>query len=700
MLLPHQLGAAGVADRFRLEVRTLTELEHPAILPVFQAGEHQGLPFFTMKLATGGTLAQRKRKYAGDWRAIADLMARLADAVQFAHDHGVLHRDLKPGNILFDDQDRPYVSDFGLAKLISEDSDLTHSSHFLGTPLYIAPEVASKSAREATTASDVYSLGAILYELLAGRPPFEAEGVPALLKKIAEEEPPKFSTQSHASSKEKADSERITSANINSSPSTTPVPRDLEVICFKCLNKEPSRRYTASRELAQDLCRWLEGRPILARPISPAEHVWRWAVRNPMLATLSALLVVTLLGGGLALGRANFRLKQAVTRAETARAEALANLHAELLSQARAQRGNGYGTNAATTLNLLSRAAKLQPTLETRNEAVAALASGAGTEPVLRELAASLSRPQFPCTFDISPDDSLLLIGTMDSVQLVDARSGRELWTTLITSFPWNYVGFHPDGKSLLYSSKGTGIIRREFRRQRNSDGAVVTEVGEATHIGPDHDSTLQSIQTDGKTWVIALDRDPLYIVRMDVWPDGQPERARTIASGERMTALALSPDGRWAASTTLPGTDVRLWNAISGQNIGILGAEGATLRQFTPDGRWLVVRTTGEFRLWEVGSWKQGPTWPVPPGSHAMARISFSPDGRLLALPQTSQQFQLIALQTFSELATLPAPKQIHDAVWSHDGQRLYLLAVDNHVFEWNFPSLHRQLSRLSLDW
>src|SRR5262249_52388547 len=130
MLLPHQLGAAGVAERFRLEVRALTELEHPAILPVFQAGEHQGLPFFTMKLATGGTLAQRKHKYAGDWRAIAELMARLADAVQFAHDHGVLHRDLKPGNILFDDQDRAYVSDFGLAKLLSADSDLTRSANF------------------------------------------------------------------------------------------------------------------------------------------------------------------------------------------------------------------------------------------------------------------------------------------------------------------------------------------------------------------------------------------------------------------------------------------------------------------------------------------------------------------------------------------------------------------------------------------
>ena len=138
----------------------------------------------------------------------------------------------------------------------------------------------------------------------------------------------------------------------------------------------------------------------------------------------------------------------------------------------------------------------------------------------------------------------------------------------------------------------------------------------------------------------------------------------------------------------------------MSGQNIGSLGAEGATLHQFTPDGRWLVVRTTGEFRLWEVGSWKPGPAWPFPPGSHAMARISFSPDGRVVALPQTTQQFQLIDLRTLAEVANLPVPKQIHDAVWSHDGQRLYLLAVDNHVFEWDFPALRRQLASLGLDW
>jgi serine/threonine-protein kinase len=153
MLLPHQLGSHEMAERFRLEVRTLTGLEHPGILPVYQVGQHAELPFFTMKLATGGTLAERKEQFASQWKAIAELVATLADAIQFAHEHGVLHRDLKPGNVLFDDAGRPYVSDFGLAKLIESDTDLTRSADFLGTPHYVAPEIAARTAQHAATST-------------------------------------------------------------------------------------------------------------------------------------------------------------------------------------------------------------------------------------------------------------------------------------------------------------------------------------------------------------------------------------------------------------------------------------------------------------------------------------------------------------------------------------------------------------------
>jgi len=289
MLLPHQVASPEMVERFRLEARAIATLEHPAILPVHHVGEHDGLPFFTMKLATGGTLAQRKAQFAGDWRAIAELMATLADAVQFAHERGVLHRDLKPGNVLFDDQDRPYVSDFGLAKLVGAESNLTRSVDFLGTPHYVAPEVATRSAKDATTSSDIYALGAILYELLAGRPPFEADGMPALLKMIAEEEPKKFTIYDLRFTSESAEGRANRKSKI-----VNAVPRDLEVICLKCLAKEPARRYATALELANDLRRWLAGEPILARETNVIEKLWLWSRRHRVTATLIAAVFVLL----------------------------------------------------------------------------------------------------------------------------------------------------------------------------------------------------------------------------------------------------------------------------------------------------------------------------------------------------------------------------------------------------------------------
>jgi serine/threonine protein kinase len=362
MLLPHQLGSPEMAERFRLEVRALTELEHPAILPVHQMGEHDGLPFFTMKLATGGTLAQRKAQLAGDWRSIAELMAILGDAVQFAHERGVLHRDLKPGNILFDDQGRPYVSDFGLAKLVSDDSDLTRSVDFLGTPHYVAPEVAIRSARQATTASDIYSLGAIFYELLTGHPPFEAESVVALLKKIAEEEPVPPSRRAAVKVIRNQDSVISETSARRSTTDHWPlitdysktVPRDLEVICLKCLAKEPSRRYASARELADELRRWLAGKPISARPITPAARFLKWVKRNPVTFTLSLLLVLAVAGSGFGLARSKVKLEKALAASRS-------SLRESLLAQARFQRGTGRVGQRFQTIELLGSAARLFP---------------------------------------------------------------------------------------------------------------------------------------------------------------------------------------------------------------------------------------------------------------------------------------------------------------------------------------------------
>jgi serine/threonine-protein kinase len=279
MLLPFSGASTGLRERFQQEARTLSELDHPAILPIYETGEHGHLPWFSMKLATGGSLAERISSFAGCWKEIAGLMIRVAEAVQYAHDHGVLHRDLKPGNLLFDGDGRGFVADFGLAKLIRPGIDLTQSHRAMGTPHYLAPEVAATHAGRATTASDVYSLGAILFELLTGRPPFEAEGIPALLRRIVEQDP--------------AFPASVPTAKGNEAP----VPRDLEVVTLKCLAKDPACRYPSPRELAEELRRYLAGEPILARPLGSTDRVLRWCRHQPALASAVAgvaLLLVSL----------------------------------------------------------------------------------------------------------------------------------------------------------------------------------------------------------------------------------------------------------------------------------------------------------------------------------------------------------------------------------------------------------------------
>ena len=176
-------------QRFKLEAQAMARLDHPAILPVYEFGEDGTTPFFTMKLATGGTLAHRIGDYHGQWREIAALMARIADAVQFAHERGVLHRDLKPGNILFDEAGNPFVSDFGLAKMLDDESDLTRTLSLIGTPNYMAPEILTHGTGASTVACDVWSLGVILWELLSSSPPFQRSNITATIRAVTSDKP-------------------------------------------------------------------------------------------------------------------------------------------------------------------------------------------------------------------------------------------------------------------------------------------------------------------------------------------------------------------------------------------------------------------------------------------------------------------------------------------------------------------------------
>lgn len=256
--------------RFRNEAEFIAQLAHPGIVPIYDVGESEGQPYFAMRLIEGGNLQNNVDRYLDDSRSAAELVMKVAEAIHHAHQRGILHRDLKPSNILLDGDHNPLVTDFGLAKRLRspegrrDDDELTRPNVILGTPSYLAPEQARGKGDSVTTATDVHGLGAILYVLLTGRPPFAGESVLDTLEQVRGKEP--------------ARPRRLRSR----------VPADLETICLKCLAKEPGRRYASAAHLAEDLCRFLDGRPIQAQPRGPARRLMDWARRNPASACLAA----------------------------------------------------------------------------------------------------------------------------------------------------------------------------------------------------------------------------------------------------------------------------------------------------------------------------------------------------------------------------------------------------------------------------
>lgn len=313
MILAGQLASPESIQRFRLEAEAAARLHHPGIVQIYEIGEHETQHFFSMELIEGVSLAECLHDFQLVKKAspsvqreqelcIAELLVRVARALEFAHQRGVLHRDLKPSNILIDEQGQPHLTDFGLAKLTGrESSGLTLSAAVLGTPGYLAPEQAAGLTEQVTTAADVYGLGATLYELLTGQPPFVGTSAVQTMWMAIHEE-------------------AVHPRQLNST-----VHRDLETIALRCLEKNPERRYPSSAAVADELERFIRHEPIQARPVSRLEHGWRWCQRNPGLAGLaSTLLLAILIGSGTAFwqwGRAqsaNVRLTENVGHLEWA----------------------------------------------------------------------------------------------------------------------------------------------------------------------------------------------------------------------------------------------------------------------------------------------------------------------------------------------------------------------------------------------
>jgi len=262
-----QWASTAHLKRFRREAEAAASLDHPSIVPIYEVGEREGACYFSMKFVEGGQLDEVVKRAPMSIRQAAELIAKVARTVHYAHEHGILHRDIKPGNILLDAKGEQLLTDFGLARLVEAESTITRTREALGTPSYMAPEQAAGEQRKPSNATDVYGLGAVLYQLLTDHPPFAGGTTYETIKLLLDTEPRQ---------------PRLLNPKID---------RDLSTICLKCLEKDPQRRYPSALALAEDLERWLKHEPIRARRTGVFTHARKWVRRNPSIAAMTATLL-------------------------------------------------------------------------------------------------------------------------------------------------------------------------------------------------------------------------------------------------------------------------------------------------------------------------------------------------------------------------------------------------------------------------
>ena len=580
-------------QRFYTEARAVARLDHPNIVPVHEAGEDEGRHFIAMKLLEGGTLAARMASLPPTGtperlRTVATLVTKISRAVHFAHQHGVLHRDLKPANILFDTVGEPHVADFGLARLTDEDSGLTHSFTILGTPDYLAPEVARGGAAKATVASDVFSLGAILYELLCGQPPFSAATPLETLRRASEETaiaPSRMNTSASAA-------RYLPSRNA----------RLLDTLCLKCLSREPRGRYGSAAELADDLDRWLDGRAILARPETWAERLVRACRRNPAMASVLGVLAGVVVAG----------VSVAIAQDRSNRRDLYA---ADLHIASEAVRDGDLGL--ARTLLELHRA----PTNDFAWRLLRRQSDGDPMRPVDRH-------PWIVNAVAWSPDGRYLLSGSVgsgtvgDEVHLVDIRDGTP--TRSFGSHGARCLAWFPDGRRFL-SANVDGRIRIWNRES----GTVIQEFP----------GLAAALSTNG-TVLVTSERDPFP------WGGANPGRTFLRRLSPELEPLplpdsrvvAVSPDGRRVAVSDA-NTVITVHEGATGRLLRTLSSGGPLWAlEFSPDGTQLVA--TGwnpDIRLWKLDP---GSPEPVRWKGHSLStwKVAFSPDGRQLVSTSSDQ--------------------------------------------------------------
>jgi WD40 repeat protein/tRNA A-37 threonylcarbamoyl transferase component Bud32 len=675
-------------QRFVNEARSTARLTHPAIVPVYDIAHDGELPYIVRDYIDGRTLHQLMSEQRLGFREAAELVAQVADALAYAHERDVIHRDVNPRNILLDAAGRPHVTDFGLAR--RDESTLTLEGEILGTPAYMAPEQAAGAHGQADGRSDLYSLGVVLYELLTGELPFRGN-VRMLLYQVLHDEP--------------RPPRRLDDR----------VPRDLETICLKAMAKAPARRYATAADLAADLRRYLDGKPIQARPVRAAERLWCWCRRNPLLAASLACIALSLLAGT---GVASYfaavadardreaRLEQQRSAVFEANAKEMGHLRGiadEQRAEANKQRALVRRYLHFSRINMAHHAwqeghvGRMDELLSVESPRDAKQADERGFEwhylwrlrhgnqLTLRGHAYMVRCVAFSPDGERLASVSGLMRPDPGAIKFWNVRTGQ-LQSTL--DLGWREdpmsVAFSPDGTRVA-GGLGVGIVRL-WDAKTNRE--LLSVSGPSTHV------RRVSFSPDGRRIAGAfLDGT------VQIWDAETGLKLFTVRgrAGDNR-GLAFSPDGRRLAA---PGEDrtIRLWDAGTGRELAVLRGHAGDVHgvAFCSDGRRLASASQDlTVRVWDADTSQQvavlqGHTRDV----HAAA---FSPDGKLLASGSADRTIKVWDAATGKLLFTLKGhTAEVDDLAFSPDGKQLASGSSDKTVKIWDVAP---QQEALVLEW
>ena len=692
MILAGDFSSPAMVERFQTEAEAAARLEHPGIVPIYEIGAHEGQHYFSMRFVEGGTLAQQilrcsRRKEAHEQsgspnpkakessepphvgcyspKEAARLMVKVARAVHHAHQRGILHRDLKPGNILLDQAGEPLVADFGLAKILEHDGTLTQSAVVMGTPSYMAPEQAAGQTKQLSIAADVYSLGAVLYELLTGQAPFRGPTPAETMRRVMEVEP-----------------ERPRLLN-------PVVDRDLETICLKCLEKTPQRRYGSAEALADDLQRWLAHEPIQARPITIFERAQKWVRRRPAIATLAAGLALAFVAG---VAGVTWQWR----RAERERDAAEHNLYVANMNLAKPawqqnnvkalrklldetatfpERGfEWYYWRRQLHLNLKTLYGHLGPVVSTAfspDSQRVVTGSDDGTARMWdvatgKELLIFRGHTDAVTAVAFSPDGKLVISGSQDrTAKIWEAVSGKELFSLAGHTAGIRCVAFSPDGQR--FATGGKDAVAKIWNLRSRQELLSLS--------GHNVDIHSLAFSSDGRRIATASGTTK-------VW---EAVTGKELLSIEGRNSVDFSPDGE--RIVTGDGNSAKVWSLATGEKILEQRGLGPLVHsvKFSPDGR-TVLSSSEVAMLWELSSKKVS----ILKGHiRAVSSAAFSPDGQRIVTGGWDHTARIWEVPKHEEPVLLTGHQKIVRSVaFSSDSERIVTASVDQTARVWEAPS------------